>query len=210
MQYDRKADGHLEPLPHKVIDTGMGFERLCMAMQGKKSNYDTDLFTPLIRAIETLSGEQYGQNEQVDIAMRVVADHIRTIAFAIADGQLPSNAKAGYVIRRILRRAVRYAYTFLHADEPMLYTLLPTLNEVMGEAYPEIVAQRELIASVIKEEEELPPYPRSGTQASRKQNPRATRWRESAVGCRCFRPVRHLRLPTRPHGVDSLGAWHDA
>ena len=154
MQYDRKADGHLEPLPHKVIDTGMGFERLCMAMQGKKSNYDTDLFTPLIRAIETLSGEQYGQNEQVDIAMRVVADHIRTIAFAIADGQLPSNAKAGYVIRRILRRAVRYAYTFLHADEPMLYTLLPTLNEVMGEAYPEIVVQRELIASVIKEEEE--------------------------------------------------------
>ena len=154
MQYDRKVDGHLEPLPHKVIDTGMGFERLCMAMQGKKSNYDTDLFTPLIRAIETLSGEQYGQNEQVDIAMRVVADHIRTIAFAIADGQLPSNAKAGYVIRRILRRAVRYAYTFLHADEPMLYTLLPTLNEVMGEAYPEIVAQRELIASVIKEEEE--------------------------------------------------------
>ena len=154
MQYDRKADGHLEPLPHKVIDTGMGFERLCMALQGKRSNYDTDLFTPLIRAIETLSGEVYGQNAQVDIAMRVVADHIRTIAFAIADGQLPSNAKAGYVIRRILRRAVRYAYTFLHADEPMLYALLPTLIEVMGDAYPEIVVQRELISSVIKEEEE--------------------------------------------------------
>jgi len=154
MQYDRKADGHLEPLPHKVIDTGMGFERLCMALQGKRSNYDTDLFTPLIRAIETLSGEVYGQNAQVDIAMRVVADHIRTIAFAIADGQLPSNAKAGYVIRRILRRAVRYAYTFLHADEPMLYALLPTLIEVMGDAYPEIVVQRELISSVMKEEEE--------------------------------------------------------
>lgn len=154
MQYDRKADGHLESLPHKVIDTGMGFERLCMAMQGKTSNYDTDLFTPLIRAIETLSGQQYGKDQQIDIAMRVIADHIRTISFAIADGQLPSNAKAGYVIRRILRRAVRYAYTFLHCQQASLYTLLPTLIEVMGKAYPELEAQKVLISSVIKEEEE--------------------------------------------------------
>ncbi|MCH5323568.1 MAG: alanine--tRNA ligase, partial [Helicobacter sp.] len=113
MQYNRKADGSLEPLPAKVIDTGMGFERLCMALQGKKSNYDTDVFTPLITLVATLTDKEYGKDEKTDVAMRVVADHIRTIAFSIADSQLPSNAKAGYVIRRILRRAVRYAYTFL-------------------------------------------------------------------------------------------------
>ncbi len=154
MQYNRKADGTLEPLPAKVIDTGMGFERLCMAMQGKKSNYDTDVFTPLLTAISKLSGKEYGKDEKIDIAMRVVADHVRTISFSIADSQLPSNAKAGYVIRRILRRAVRYAYTFLDAKTPFLYQLVDTLTDQMGEAYPELVAQRDLIKKVIKEEEE--------------------------------------------------------
>lgn len=154
MQYNRKADGSLEPLPAKVIDTGMGFERLCMAMQGKQSNYDTDVFTPLLDEISRLSGKKYGVDENTDIAMRVVADHVRTIAFSIADSQLPSNAKAGYVIRRILRRAVRYAYTFLDAKTPFLYQLVDTLTDQMGEAYPELKAQRDLIKKVIKEEEE--------------------------------------------------------
>ena len=154
MQYQRMADGHLEPLPAKVIDTGMGFERLCMALQGKKSNYDTDIFTPLIDKISELSGKKYGIDEKVDVAMRVAADHVRTIAFSIADSQLPSNAKAGYVIRRILRRAVRYVYTFLDQKEAFLYKLLDTLIAQMGEAYPELPAQEELIKKVIKEEEE--------------------------------------------------------
>lgn len=154
MQYNRKADSSLDPLPHKVIDTGMGFERLCMALQGKTSNYDTDIFQPLIGALSTMTGIRYGENASTDIAMRVISDHVRTIAFAITDGQLPSNAKAGYVIRRILRRAVRYGYTFLNCREAFMYRLLPTLIEVMGEAYPELQAQRELIARVIKEEEE--------------------------------------------------------
>ena len=154
MQYQRMADGHLEPLPAKVIDTGMGFERLCMALQGKKSNYDTDIFTPLIDKISELSGKKYGIDEKVDVAMRVAADHVRTIAFSIADSQLPSNAKAGYVIRRILRRAVRYVYTFLDQKEAFLYELLDTLIAQMGEAYPELPAQEELIKKVIKEEEE--------------------------------------------------------
>lgn len=154
MQYNRKADGHLEPLPAKVIDTGMGFERLCMALQGKKSNYDTDVFTPLIYKISELSGKKYGTDTKVDIAMRVAADHVRTIAFSIADSQLPSNAKAGYVIRRILRRAVRYVYTFLDQKEAFLYQLVDTLVEQMGEAYPELPAQKELIKKVIKEEED--------------------------------------------------------
>ncbi|MGL5262325.1 MAG: alanine--tRNA ligase, partial [Bacteroides sp.] len=154
MQFNRKADGTLIDLPHKVIDTGMGFERLCMALQGKTSNYDTDVFQPLIKKIAQLAGSQYGKEEKEDIAMRVIADHVRTIAFSIADGQLPSNAKAGYVIRRILRRAVRYGYTFLNQKEAFLYKLLPILNESMGEAYPELIAQKELIAKVIKEEEE--------------------------------------------------------
>ncbi len=153
MQYNRKADGHLEPLPAKVIDTGMGFERLCMALQGKKSNYDTDVFTPLIYKISELSGKKYGTDTKVDIAMRVAADHVRTIAFSIADSQLPSNAKAGYVIRRILRRAVRYVYTFLDQKEAFLYKLVDTLVEQMGDAYPELPAQKELIKKVIKEEE---------------------------------------------------------
>lgn len=154
MQYNRKADGSLEPLPAKVIDTGMGFERLCMALQGKRSNYDTDVFTPYIKKIEELSGKNYGENPKVDVAMRVVSDHLRTIAFSIADSQLPSNAKAGYVIRRILRRAVRYAYTFLDSKEAFLYRLVDTLIEQMGEAYPELPAQKDLIKKVIKEEED--------------------------------------------------------
>ncbi len=154
MQYNRKADGSLESLPAKVIDTGMGFERLCMALQGKKSNYDTDVFTPLINKIGELSGKRYGDDAKVDIAMRVIADHVRTIAFSIADSQLPGNAKAGYVIRRILRRAVRYAYTFLDQKQAFMYRLLDTLIESMGEAYPELPKQRELIMRVIKEEED--------------------------------------------------------
>ncbi|MBO4268687.1 MAG: alanine--tRNA ligase [Bacteroidaceae bacterium] len=154
MQYNRKADHSLEPLPAKVIDTGMGFERLVRTLQGKQSNYDTDVFQPIIRQIGALTGKQYGQEEKIDIAMRVVADHIRTIAFSITDGQLPSNAKAGYVIRRILRRAVRYAYTFLGQKEAFLYKLLPVLIDNMGDAYPELNAQKTLIGKVIIEEEE--------------------------------------------------------
>ena len=154
MQYNRKADGSLEPLPNKVIDTGMGLERLCMVLQGKKSNYDTDVFQPLIGKLGEMCGKKYGDNQDVDIAMRVVADHVRTIAFSVADGQLPSNAKAGYVIRRILRRAVRYGYTFLGLKEAFMYRLIDTLIESMGEAYPEIKAQADLIKHVTKEEED--------------------------------------------------------
>ena len=154
MQFNRKADHSLEPLPAKVIDTGMGFERLVRTLQGKQSNYDTDVFQPIIKEIGTLTGKQYGKDEKVDIAMRVVADHIRTIAFSITDGQLPSNAKAGYVIRRILRRAVRYAYTFLGQKEAFLYKLLPALINNMGDAYPELAQQKTLIEKVIIEEEE--------------------------------------------------------
>ncbi len=154
MQYNRKADASLEPLPAKVIDTGMGFERLCMALQGKKSNYDTDVFQPIISAIANLSDLKYGIDNKVDIAMRVIADHIRTISFSISDNQLPSNAKAGYVIRRILRRAVRYAYTFLNQKEAFMYRLVPVLVEQMGNSYPELIASKDLISKVIKEEEE--------------------------------------------------------
>ena len=154
MQFNRKADGSLEPLPMHVIDTGMGFERLVRTLQGKHSNYDTDIFQPIIKEISNLSGLKYGDTENVDVAMRVIADHLRAVSFSIADGQLPSNAKAGYVIRRILRRAVRYAYTFLNQKEAFLYKLVPVLVREMGGAFPELPAQRELITKVIKEEEE--------------------------------------------------------
>ena len=154
MQFNRKADGSLESLPMHVIDTGMGFERLVRALQGKHSNYDTDVFQPILNKIGELSGHEYGKDEDVDVAMRVVADHLRAIAFSIADGQLPSNAKAGYVIRRILRRAVRYAYTFLGQRNAFVYLLVPTLVHEMGDAYPELKAQQELITRVMKEEEE--------------------------------------------------------
>ena len=154
MQYNRKADGSLEPLPMHVIDTGMGFERLVRMLQDKHSNYDTDIFQPIIKEIERLSGLKYGEREDVDVAMRVCADHLRAVAFSIADGQLPSNAKAGYVIRRILRRAIRYAYTFLGQKDAFIYKLVPVLVSEMGGAYPELPAQRELIARVMKEEEE--------------------------------------------------------
>jgi alanyl-tRNA synthetase len=153
MQFNRKADGSLEPLPAKHVDTGMGFERLCMALQGKQSNYDTDIFQPVIQEIARLTGLKYGAQKETDVAMRVIADHIRAISFAVADGQLPSNAKAGYVIRRILRRAVRYAYTFLNQSEPFMYKLLPVFTSVMGEAYPELSAQKDIIEKVIIEEE---------------------------------------------------------
>ena len=154
MQYNRKADGSLEPLAKKVIDTGMGFERLVRTIQGKTSNYDTDVFQPMLAKIGNICGCEYGRDEKTDIAMRVIADHIRTIAFAITDGQLPSNEKAGYVIRRILRRAVRYGYTFLNMRSAFLYQLVPQLIEDLGEAYPELVKQQAQITPVIKSEEE--------------------------------------------------------
>ncbi len=153
IQYNRKKNGQLEPLPKKHVDTGMGFERLCMVVQGKTSNYDTDIFTPIIAEIERLSGAKYGLNEKTDIAIRVIADHIRSIAFAIADGQLPSNEKAGYVIRRILRRAVRYYFSFLNIKEPFLFKLIPVLIDILGEQYTELQQQKELIMKVIEEEE---------------------------------------------------------
>ncbi|MBR4773669.1 MAG: alanine--tRNA ligase [Bacteroidales bacterium] len=154
MQYNRKADGSLEPLAAKHIDTGMGFERLCMVMQGKRSNYDTDVFQPLIQEIAHKCGKVYGQNEEADVAMRVCADHLRAVSFSIADGQLPSNVKAGYVIRRILRRAVRYGYTFLGFTEPFINTLVPTLVGQMGHQFPELQKQQDLIQRIILEEEQ--------------------------------------------------------
>jgi len=154
MQYNRKANGELVALPQKHVDTGMGLERICMAIQGKQSNYDTDIFSGMIAQISSLTGKKYQESKQTEIAIRVIADHIRAISFSIADGQLPSNVKAGYVIRRILRRAVRYAYTFLNSSEPLLYKLVDKLVEEMGEAFPELVSQQNLIEKVIKEEEE--------------------------------------------------------
>ena len=154
MQYNRKADGSLEKLPAQHVDTGMGFERLCMVLQDKKSNYDTDVFTPLIREIEAITNSKYAQSEEVDIAIRVIADHLRAVAFAIADGQLPSNTGAGYVIRRILRRAIRYGFTFLDQKEPFIYELVETLTAQMAAAFPELKKQKNLITNVIKEEEQ--------------------------------------------------------
>lgn len=153
IQYNRRANGSLVQLPARHVDTGMGFERLCMVLQGKQSNYDTDVFQPLIQQISSQCGIPYGKVEKTDIAMRVIADHLRAVSFSIADGQLPSNVKAGYVIRRILRRAVRYGYTFLNFHEPFIYKLVPTLAEQMGHWFPELVAQRDLISKVIREEE---------------------------------------------------------
>lgn len=153
MQYNRKANGTLEGLPNKHIDTGMGFERLCMVLQDVKSNYDTDVFTPIIREIETITDTVYGKNEKTDIAIRVISDHVRAVAFSIADGQLPSNTGAGYVIRRILRRAVRYGFTFLDKKEPFIYRLVEVLSMKMGTAFPELKVQKQLIENVIKEEE---------------------------------------------------------
>ncbi|MGB8358337.1 MAG: alanine--tRNA ligase [Bacteroidales bacterium] len=154
IQYNRKAGGELELLPERHVDTGMGFERLCMVIQGKKSNYDTDIFQPIIASTASVTGKPYGEKESWDIAHRVIADHLRTVAFSIADGQLPSNNKAGYVIRRILRRAVRYGYTSLEMTEPFIYKLIPTLITVMGSQYPELSAQKEIITRVIFEEEQ--------------------------------------------------------
>ncbi|HON18922.1 MAG TPA: alanine--tRNA ligase [Salinivirgaceae bacterium] len=153
MQFNRRDDGSLVPLPAKHVDTGMGFERLCMVLQGKQSNYDTDVFTPIIRRIEELSGIKYGLDAQKDVAFRVIADHLRAVSFAIADGQLPSNNKAGYVIRRILRRAIRYAFTFLDQNEPFICKLVSTLAREMGNAYPELIRQQDIIEKVIREEE---------------------------------------------------------
>ena len=153
MQFNRKADGSLEKLPAQHVDTGMGFERLCMVLQGKQSNYDTDVFTPLISEIETITNSIYGKDEKIDIAIRVIADHVRAVAFSIADGQLPSNTGAGYVIRRILRRAIRYGFTFLDTKEPFIYKLADTLSNMMGDAFPEIEKEKTLVSNVIREEE---------------------------------------------------------
>jgi len=153
MEFNRKADSSLEKLPAKHVDTGMGFERLCMVLQNVQSNYDTDVFTPLIREVEAITNNDYGKNEEIDIAIRVIADHVRAVAFAIADGQLPSNNGAGYVIRRILRRAIRYGFTFLNKKEPFIYKLVTTLSKQMGAYFPELKAQKQLITNVIKEEE---------------------------------------------------------
>ncbi|MBT8320970.1 MAG: alanine--tRNA ligase [Eudoraea sp.] len=153
IQYNRKSNGQLEPLPERHVDTGMGFERLCMVLQGVKSNYDTDIFQPLIQALERFAGVSYGKDESTDVAIRVISDHIRAVAFSIADGQLPSNTGAGYVIRRILRRAIRYGFTFLNIQEPFIYKLTPVLTDSMGEAFPELSDQRQLIENVIREEE---------------------------------------------------------
>ena len=153
MQYNRKANGSLEALPNKHIDTGMGFERLCMVLQGVQSNYDTDVFTPIIREIETITNKGYGKDKKTDVAIRVISDHVRAVAFSIADGQLPSNNGAGYVIRRILRRAIRYGFTFLDKNEPFIYRLVDVLTKKMGKAFPELKAQKQLIENVIKEEE---------------------------------------------------------
>jgi alanyl-tRNA synthetase len=154
MQYNRKANGSLEALPNNHIDTGMGFERLCMVLQGVQSNYDTDVFTPIIREIETITDKNYGKDEKIDVAIRVISDHVRAVAFSIADGQLPSNTGAGYVIRRILRRAIRYSFTFLDQKEPFIYRLVDVLSKKMGEAFPELKAQKQLIENVIREEEQ--------------------------------------------------------
>jgi len=153
MQYNRKANGNLESLPAKHVDTGMGFERLCMVLQGVQSNYDTDVFTPIIREIETITNATYNKNEETNIAIRVIADHIRAVSFSIADGQLPSNTGAGYVIRRILRRAIRYGFTFLDTKEPFMYRLVQILTKTMGDAFPELKEQKQLIENVVKEEE---------------------------------------------------------
>ena len=153
MQYKRKADGSLEALPKHNVDTGMGFERLCMVLQGKRSTYDTDIFQDLISGFARSAGVRYGDTRETDVALRVVSDHLRAVAFSIADGQLPSNNKAGYVIRRILRRAVRYGYSFLGFREPFLCAQVGALTEKMGGNYPELAAQRQLIEGVIREEE---------------------------------------------------------
>jgi len=154
MEFNRKADGSLEKLPAKHVDTGMGFERLCMVLQQKNSNYDTDVFTPIISEIEKVTSSKYGKSEKTDIAIRVIADHVRAVTFSIADGQLPSNTGAGYVIRRILRRAIRYGFTFLNIKEPFIYKLVDTLSTQMGETFPELKSQKNLCKNVIKEEEQ--------------------------------------------------------
>ena len=212
MQFNRKADGSLEGLPAKVIDTGMGFERLVRTLQGKTSNYDTDVFQPMLKAIAEMAGTTYGQDNQKDIAMRVIADHIRTIAFSITDGQLPSNAKAGYVIRRILRRAVRYGYTFLGQKQAFMYKLLPVLIENMGEAYPELNAQKSTDRESDQRRRRIFPahtgnrYPSVGQDYERCQSCREKR---RSAGVDAFTLYDTFGFPRRPDRTDSPRKRHD-
>ncbi len=207
MQYERKAEGSLHPLPAKHVDTGMGFERLCMVLQGKRSNYDTDVFQPLIQALAKTCGKAYGKEEKADIAMRVIADHLRAIAFAIADGQLPSNTGAGYVIRRILRRAVRYGYSFLGLHEPFIHALVPVLIGQMGEQFPELVKQQELITSVMLEEERS--FLRTLELGTKRLEQLVAESKGTLDGAKAFElfdtfgfPIDLTRLMAREQGVD--------
>ena len=207
MQFERKADGSLQPLPAKHVDTGMGFERLCMVLQGKRSNYDTDVFQPLIQAIAKACGKAYGKEEKADIAMRVAADHLRAIAFAIADGQLPGNTGAGYVIRRILRRAVRYGYSFLGLNEPFLHTLVPVLVKEMGGQFPELAKQQQLVESVMHEEEKA--FLRTLELGTKRLEQLVAEGKGTLDGAKAFElfdtfgfPIDLTRLMAREHGID--------
>lgn len=207
MQYERKADGSLHPLPARHVDTGMGFERLCMVLQGKQSNYDTDVFQPLIQALAKLCGKRYGAEEKGDIAMRVIADHLRAISFAIADGQLPSNTGAGYVIRRILRRAVRYGYSFLGLDEPFIHRLVATLAAQMGGQFPELQKQQDIITNVILEEEKA--FLRTLEQGTRRLEQLVKESKDVLPGGKAFElfdtfgfPIDLTQLMAREHGLN--------
>ena len=205
MQFNRMANGSLKPLPHQHIDTGMGFERLAMALQGKQSNYDTDVFVPLLNKVAEMSGKSYTRTDsKQDVAFRVIADHIRAVAFSIADGQLPSNTGAGYVIRRILRRAIRYGYSFLGLQDAFMHQLVPTLADQMGDAFPELRNQQALIERVIHEEEES--FLRTLAKGIERLEARMTGIQidqKSARRC-CIRTVRYVWISI---GLDCTDGW---
>lgn len=204
MQYNRKADGTLENLPARHVDTGMGFERLCRVMEGKHSNYDTGIFAPYISLLEQMSGKKYGRDEQTDIAIRVIADHIRAVAFAIADGQLPSNNGAGYVIRRILRRAVRYGYSFLDFREPFFYRLVEVMDKEMGDSFPEIRSSRQADRKCgAGGRTFVPQYAGKRVGASGADNGRDKR--QSHTRGKSIRTIRHIRFPVGPDGPSCAG-----